>query len=134
MAFVIDASVTAAWILPDETHPLAEAVHKRLEREQAFHPSIWWLEIRNLLLMAERTKRISAHNSEAILAGLANYPVTIDRDPVSQNLMAIARRHTLTVYDASYLELAARLGVSLVTLDRRLADAAIAEGVEILTA
>ena len=48
--------------------------------------------------------------------------------------MEIARAKNLTVYDATYLELAKRTGASLATLDAKLAKAATAEGVQLITA
>jgi predicted nucleic acid-binding protein len=47
-------------------------------------------------------------------------------------LLALARRHGLTVYDAAYLELALREGLDLATLDTELADAARAEGMPLV--
>lgn len=44
----------------------------------------------------------------------------------------LARRYKLSAYDAAYLELALRTGISLVTLDADLAKAATAAGVPIL--
>ena len=52
--------------------------------------------------------------------------------PGSSRVMALARRHRLTAYDASYLDLALRTDGPLATLDRTLARAATAEGVPLL--
>ena len=49
-------------------------------------------------------------------------------------ILPLARAHRLTVYDALYLELAQRRGLSLATFDSQLAAAAAAVGVEVLTA
>ena len=53
-AFVPDASVTAARFLPDESHPIADLTLDRLESDEAYVPQLWHLEIRNVLLVAER--------------------------------------------------------------------------------
>jgi predicted nucleic acid-binding protein len=45
------------------------------------------------------------------------------------NALLIAERRDLSMYDAAYLELALRHEFGLITLDRALAQAAIAEGV-----
>jgi len=46
--------------------------------------------------------------------------------------MALGRKHKLTSYDAAYLELAMRRGVTLATLDKNLRKAATMEGVAVL--
>jgi predicted nucleic acid-binding protein len=58
--------------------------------------------------------------------------VKLDRDPDGTTVVMLARRHRLTVYDASYLELALRLGLPLASLDGELRQAAIACGVALL--
>ena len=49
-------------------------------------------------------------------------------------VLALAREHGLSVYDATYLDLAMREGAPLATLDRRLADVAQHSGVPLLVA
>lgn len=134
MAFVVDASITAAWILPDEADPLAEFAHDLLAHEEGVAPSIWWLEIRNLLLVAERRQRIVPDQTTRILSALQAHRIRLDHDPEESALLPIARRRSLTVYDASYIELASRLGLRLATLDRRMAAAAQDEDVGLLIA
>lgn len=134
MAFVLDASVTAAWLLPDETSPLAEFVQDLLLDHEAVVPSVWWFEVRNLLLVAERRGRITAHQTEQMLANLAKYPISIDRDTSDRVLFDIARRQRLTAYDAGYVELALRLSLPLATLDKPMASAASREEVELVVA
>jgi predicted nucleic acid-binding protein len=100
----------------------------------AVAPAFWWFEVRNLLAMAERRRRIAPAGTASFLADLQKLPIAIDRAPDSETVVELAREHALTVYDAAYLELALRLAVPLATLDRALADAAPAAGVELLTA
>jgi predicted nucleic acid-binding protein len=49
-------------------------------------------------------------------------------------ILAFARKHRLTVYDAAYLALTARRNIPLATLDRRLEAAAKAERIALLEA
>jgi predicted nucleic acid-binding protein len=51
--------------------------------------------------------------------------------PFAADVLALARQHALSAYDAAYLELALRLSLPLATLDRRLQAAATAAGVAI---
>ena len=59
MAFVLDASVTACWAFRDEEHPVADFARDHLLNEEAMVPSLWWFEIRNLLVVNERRGRLS---------------------------------------------------------------------------
>ena len=54
------------------------------------------------------------------------------RSPDGPAVMALARRHRLTVYDAAYLELAMRQALPLATLDAALTRAARAQSVALL--
>ena len=129
MAFVPDASVAAAWLLPDEEAPLADLALERLATETACVPVVFWYELRNLLLAAERRGRIDERYSDVSMARIRRLPVRCPGDPEDHHTLALARSHRLTAYDASYLALAIREGCPLVSLDRRLHDAAAAEGI-----
>jgi predicted nucleic acid-binding protein len=128
MAFVLDASVAVAWAFK-ENHPLAEQTLARLPAEEAITPALWWFELRNVLVVNERRGRITEAGTAAFLRTVARLPIATDRTPVEDDVLALARRHRLTVYDAAYLELARRLAAPLATLDAALATAAAAEGV-----
>ena len=132
MGFVVDASVIAAWLLPDETSPIADAVTERLVSEDAFAPAIWWFEIRNILLIAERRGRITARDTEEALSLLSELRIGPLEDADETAILDLARGHGLTVYDAAYLELARRTSLPLATLDRALATAAGAEKVTLV--
>lgn len=132
MPFVLDASVSSAWLLPDEGHPQADAALDRLEENEAVAPAVWWFEARNVLIVSERRGRLDPGLAASALGLLAKLPVRIDRDPDEASILALARRHRLTVYDAAYLELALRGGAQLATLDDALAAAARGEGVELV--
>ena len=132
MGFVLDASVSACWALDDENHPIADAALDRTDYDGMFVPSVWWFEVRNLLLMAERRQRSTPLKISAFLAQLQRLDLVVDQSPEGDEVLAIARRHRLTIYDASYLELAMRLGLPLASLDRKLAAAAQNEGVRLI--
>jgi predicted nucleic acid-binding protein len=129
MPFVVDASVTAAWILPDEAHPMADECQERLAVDHAIVPAIWWFEVRNLLLMSERRGRLDRNASSRALELLSTYPIVQDQLPDEVALLDLARKHSLTAYDAAYLELAIRTKAPLSTLDKRLTMAAASENV-----
>lgn len=133
MPFVLDASTTACWAFDDEAHPVARLALERLRDDQARAPSLWWFEVRNVLITSERRGRLAEADTETFLRTLARLGVAIDREPDEGAVLALARRHRLTVYAASYLELAQRQGLPLATLDEELAEAARREDVELLS-
>ena len=118
----------------DETSALADAALKRLRVGGGMAPQIWWAELRNGLLAAERRGRISPAGTDAALAALDDLPITLDHTPHGAMVLRIAREHNLTVYDAMYLELALRLDGPLATLDRKLASAAAEAGGTVFSA
>ena len=131
--FVLDASVAAAWVLPDEGSPLADAVQDRLNTDAAVVPRLFWYEIRNFLVVQERRRRLTPLETAKILADLRGLPIRY-REPDGDQVVTLARSYGLTVYDASYLELALAERVPLATLDRALAAAAREAGVELVAA
>ena len=130
MAVVFDCSVTLAWFLKDERTAFTDTAFGLLETEECWVPYLWRLEFPNALLFAERKKRLGRSERLEILDNAAQLFLRTDQTlPDIRSLSALAERRGLTVYDASYLELAVRSGFDLITLDRELADAAVAEGV-----
>jgi predicted nucleic acid-binding protein len=130
MPFVMDASVLD-WAL-SERNRIADIVKEHLNTDAAVAPNLWWFEVRNALIMAERRGRSSEAISASFLREVMRLAITIDYSPDDALIMALARRHRLTVYDAAYLELALRQHLPLATLDASLATAARQEGVTIL--
>jgi predicted nucleic acid-binding protein len=128
MPFVLDASIPACWALQDEQDPRADAAFARIRTEEAVVPSLWWFEIRNILVVNERRKRITQSDTGIFLRALAGLRVRVDRQPEEGVVLRLARTHRLSVYDASYLELALREAIPLATLDAELTTAARAEG------
>jgi predicted nucleic acid-binding protein len=129
MPFVLDASVAGPWVLADEPSEAATRIAHRLLTENALVPTLWWYEVRNLLVVCERRGRLNRSDSDLFLSRLMNYPIEVDAEVNWDDVMRLARKHRLTVYDASYLELAIRCRAPLATLDGALQAAAANEGV-----
>ncbi len=134
MAFVLDASITLCWAFADEEHPVATAALDRIQQGEAQVPSLWWFEVRNSLIMNERRGRLTEAATSSFLRNLAQLAIIVDRAPAEAALLSLARQHRLTVYDAAYLELAQRGGLTLATLDTALRQAAKLVGVPLLAA
>jgi predicted nucleic acid-binding protein len=134
MPLVIDASVVAAWHFPDERSAEGDAILARLESDRARMPALWWFEVRNVLLIGERRGRTAREHTEPFFDFLRGLPIEIAPLPDELAVLVLARRHQLSFYDATYLELAQRQRIALATLDRPLARAAVAEGVPLIGA
>jgi predicted nucleic acid-binding protein len=132
MPFVVDASVTASWLFPDEGHPAVSAAYDRLRTDHALVPSLWWFDIRNIFVVSERKGRLDPGRTHKALALLGSLPIQQDAEPDETAVLRLARQHRLTVYDAAYLELAQRENVALATLDAELARAASSENIELI--
>ena len=104
----------------------------RLPQDHATVPTLWWFEVRNILIVNERRGRIEPTDSDMFLNDLTRLPIRIDGGPDERLVVALARKYRLTVHDAAYLDLAVRLTAPMATLDRALADAAQAEGLELV--
>lgn len=130
MPLVLDASVAiGALLLPDEANAQADAILEQLESQEAVAPALWWFEIRNALVMAERRGRMTWGQVEEFLSRLENLQMSIAPLPDDSEVFALARLHRLTFYDAAYLELAKRERCALATFDQALIAAAKAERV-----
>src|SRR6516164_858936 len=131
MALVIDASIATAWVVADE-HVNAELAFARIATEEAIVPALWWYELRNVLVLGERRGRLTERETIRFLRDISRLAITMDASPDESRVLTLARRHRLTVYDAAYLELAAREALPLATLDAELAAAAQAEQVPLI--
>ena len=132
MAFVLDASITACWAFQDEDHPDAALALDQMRTEEAVVPCLWWFEVRNILVVNERRRRITESDTAVFLLDLSRLRVRLDRLPEGDAVLRLARTHRLSVYDAAYLELAQREGLPLATLDADLRRAAAEERVALL--
>ena len=125
--FVLDCSLSMTWWFVDEIDDYADRVLDALDNSAALVPPIWLLEVANALLVAERRSRFTPADTWRTLDNLRALPIIIDDErsfTTITNVVAIARQHILTSYDASYLELAMRQGIPLATRDRALRQAA----------
>ena len=129
---VVDCSMAVAWVLADEDSPAITPVLELVQKTGGVATAVWWAEVRNALIRAERRGRMSLYGTEVALAALDALGIRLDDLPDSAPVLALARRYGLTVYDAMYLELALRERCPLATLDRQLATAALAAGADVL--
>jgi predicted nucleic acid-binding protein len=130
MGLVLDASAVIAWFVqrsdPGEA-ALADEILSNVERDEAVVPALWFIEVVNGLLVAERNRRTGRSEATRFLAELAAMPIAEDRvrpSAIQGEILKLARTNGLTSYDAVYLELVLRTGRTLATFDQKLAEAA----------
>lgn len=134
---VIDANIAISWLLQDGTrqeNAYAQSCLEALSAQPGVVPSLWHLEVVNILSRAERDRRLSEADVTAFLAALDALPIDIDSAVDPQAIAALARQHRLTAYDAAYLDVALRHGASMATQDKALRKAALAAGLTVFTA
>jgi predicted nucleic acid-binding protein len=133
---VLDASVFLSWLFPDEENEWSKALVQGLrERDRIVVPAHWAVEISNGLLVGYRRKRIAIEQITEFLDQLAKFPVEIEPTlslEEAKRVIALGEKHSLTVDDATYLDLAQRKRLALGTLDRALSRAAQAEQITLL--
>jgi len=135
MSFVLDSSITLAWIYADETTDAVTRVFELLRQEGALVPGLWRLEVANVLQMGVHRARHDRTFRDAALAGLIEFPIQVDPETDVRAwgaTLELAERYRLTLYDAAYLELAVRRNLPLATLDAELQAAAKAMKVKLL--
>jgi len=132
-AVVIDSSIALSWCFEDEASPETDRLFERVRDDGAIVPGLWHLELGNVLLQAEKRGRISAADVAMRLDLIAELPISTDPETTVRawrEILTVARAERLTTYDATYLELAMRRGLPLLTKDGELLSAAKRLGVD----
>src|ERR1700733_12722272 len=125
--FVLDCSITMAWCFDDESTDFTDSILESFNSKTAIVPTIWPLEVANVLLMAKKKNRITGIQSTSFIDALSTLPIVVDQSTTSRamhSIFSLAGELDLTIYDATYLELAIREKVPLLTFDQALIKAA----------
>ena len=134
-AFVLDCSVAMTWLFQDEATPDTAKILRRLDAEAALVPAWLFLELANVMVVAERKGRITQRQTTEFVTELSKLNLDVDSESPQrafEHLLPLCRAHELTSYDAMYLDLAVRRQLPLATLDRSLRKAAQKLGVKLL--
>lgn len=92
---VLDASVALQWFLEDEAdRQYSLAVLSSLSKKRAVVPSLWFYEVGNGLLMAQRRKRIRLPQVQEFLTRLRLLPIDATEQTPSEILALPALAHT----------------------------------------
>lgn len=137
-AFVLDASVTATWLLPDEHSESAKRAYARLRAAvvQAHAPELWLWECGNIIANAHKRKRLTADDALltwSVLDAVRTRVELATFEPAQvRACLALGLDRSLSIYDASYLWLALSRKLPLLTHDDKLAAAGANCGVSVL--
>lgn len=122
-----------AWLFTDEYTAATDVALERVGDSGAVVPSLWRLEVANVLTISMRRGRCDAGFIERSLARLGQMMIEVDDATDTQawdTTLRLAWEHGLTIYVASYLELALRRNLPIATCDKALARAARSAGIE----
>jgi predicted nucleic acid-binding protein len=135
-AFVADSSLGVAWAVPAQSTERAQNLLEDVASGTPFFvPALWMFETANALLLLLRRKKIDARHCLRARHDLNELAPTID-DEGSRvalgRILDLAEEHGLSIYDATYLELALRKGLPLASRDVVLNKAAKRSGLKTL--
>ena len=132
---ILDCSVTVSWFIPDEFSKNSLNIKDKISEKGAIVPTIWFLEVGNVLLISERRKRITKEQRQIALYILNDLPIKTGELTFKNawfETIELAERYNLSLYDACYLELSLRCNSKLATFDNNLKQAAKLTGVSLL--
>lgn len=126
-SFVLDCSFTMTWCFEDEANAYADSILENFTNTTAIVPTIWPLEVANVLLLSKKKKRITEVHSSSFVDAISALPIVIDQSTslkAMHSIYTLASQLDLTIYDSCYLELALREKIPLLTFDSGLIKAA----------
>ena len=132
---ILDCSIVMAWCFDDESTPETNQIQDRMANEAAVVSGLWYLEISNVLALAEKRKRITSEGSQQFLQLLTVFDIQVDDDAPRRafgHLLPLCRTHGLTSYEAVYLDLLIRRQIPLASLNDPLRKAATTLGLPVL--
>ena len=127
-SFIVDASIGFAWVYQGQATPETDHLLNEVAAgATVIVPALWFLEMSNVLLMAQRRHRLTAAQRKAAMEKLTAMQFLVDEEGTRNafgKTSELAEKHGLTIYDATYLELALRRSLPLASRDEALRTAA----------
>jgi predicted nucleic acid-binding protein len=134
-SFVADASVAIAWVHPSQANAETDAMLDHLAAGGSLVvPALWPLEVTNALMVLQRRKKLTSDEARSAIEIIRELPAVVDHEAAGiafTRLVDLASQHELTIYDATYIELASRRQLPLASNDARMKEAAISAGVDL---
>src|SRR5215471_21489431 len=110
LAFIADASVAIGWVHPAQATSETSAMLDAIEAGAVLEvPALWPLEVANALTVLVRRRKLTEDDRQTGLGWLRALPIRFDHEMASlafSKLSELASTYQLSVYDATYLELA----------------------------
>jgi|SRR5271154_1542574 len=135
-AFVADSSVAIAWAVSSQSSRATDGLLDEVAAGASLVvPVLWSFELANALIMLKRRKKLTQEDCTSARRMLSGLAPIIDDEGCTLALTKtseLAERHSLSGYDATYLELALRKEIPLATRDAALSKAAKQAGVQTL--
>jgi predicted nucleic acid-binding protein len=134
-SFVVDASIAIAWVHPAQANSETDALLDRLVAgDSIVVPALWPLEVANALTVLRRRRKLTPDEARTAIETIRELPAVFDHEAATiafTRLVELASEHELSVYDATYIELAMRKQIPLASNDARMKQAAIRSGVDL---
>jgi predicted nucleic acid-binding protein len=126
---IVDASVAAAWFVRNQASAYTDRMRRQARNQRLHVPAIWPLEFANALWQLQRRNLLSVQQVDTIIDLAERLDLMVHAStPPPRRLLAIARAHHLSAYDASYLDLALTLKFPIACRDGPLRQALRAAG------
>jgi predicted nucleic acid-binding protein len=126
--FIVDASVGIAWVYQSQATPETDHLLNQVAAgATVVVPGLWFFEMSNILLIAQRRHRLTVGQRKAAMEKLTAMQLTVDEEGTRNafgKTSELAEKYGLTIYDATYLELALRRSLPLASRDEALRNAA----------
>ncbi len=123
----MDASIGFAWVYQGQATPETDHLLNEVAAgAMVIVPALWFFEMSNVLLMAQRRRRLTAAQRKAAMEKLTALQLTVDEEGTRiafGKTSELAEKYGLTIYDATYLELALRRSLPLASRDEALRNA-----------
>lgn len=135
-SFIVDASTGFGWVYQSQATPETDRLLNEVAAgARVTVPALWYLEMANVLMIAQRRHRLTSAQRKTALEKLEALQFIVDEEGTRHafdKTSELAEKHGLTIYDAVYLELALRRSLPLATRDEALKNAAKVCGVKTL--
>ena len=118
---VVDTNVIVQTVLPSEGHELVLEVAARDPEWVA--PALWRSELRNVLVTSMRVRGLRLSGAVSAFEEANRLVTDFELEDSIETCLAIAARGRISGYDAEFVLAAERLGLPLVSSDRKLGRA-----------
>jgi len=126
--------VAIAWCATNQSTPTTRAAFEAVATHGAVVPAPFWFEVIYVLVGLSERKLLQKEVVENFLNDVQTLQISIEPAggfPDMMRLHRLSQQHALSIYDASYLDLALRHELPLSTRDAPLAAAALRVGVQV---